>query len=188
MLCVAWVKKVRGLRRRQAEMVLLAMILSWGGALLNQLPKTHSLIDGTVALAISFVLSSLVVTWAFVRWRLLGLLPLAQETVLNNRVDGLLLLDLSGRIVLLNQAAQALFPSRNLAEGDSFAKAVDDWPALAAIAKCPGECQFDAARQFSTRAMTYEVARTPLRNPVGHSLGSVVTFKDITEERHEQSR
>jgi signal transduction histidine kinase len=183
-LTAAWALRERGLRRRQVQMFLLAIVLSWAAVLASWHPAWRL----PNPLPIGFMLSSLVMTWAFIRWRVLGLLPLAQETVLNQRIDGLLMLDLSGRIVLLNQAARALFPTRNLAEGDSFAKAVDDWPALAAIAECPGECQFDAARQFSTRAMTYEVALTPLRNAVGHSLGRVVTFKDVTEERREQSR
>jgi signal transduction histidine kinase len=155
--------------------------------LLNLFLKMHSPVRATPALPIGFALSSLVMTWAFLRWRVLGLLPLVQETVLNERVDGLLMLDLSGRIVVLNKAAWALFPSLNLVVGDSFRKAIDDWPALAFLAGNSGECHFDAARQFSTCRMTYEVAQTPLRNSVGHSLGRVVTFKDATEKRREQS-
>jgi signal transduction histidine kinase len=182
--CLAWIKKERGLRRRQAEMILLAIILSWAGVLL----KLHLPAHRAAALPISFVLSSLVVAWAFLRWRLLGLLPLAQETALNERVDGLLMLDQSGRIMVLNKAARALFPSRNLLEGNSFDKAVDDWPALAVLTENRGECQFDVVRQSSTRCMTYEIAQTQLRNSMGHPLGRVVTFTDVTEARREQSQ
>jgi signal transduction histidine kinase len=182
--CVAWIKKERGLRRRQAEMVLVAIILSWTGVLL----KLYAPAYAPAALPISFALSSLVVAWAFLRWRLLGLLPLAQETVLNRRVDGLLMLDMSGRIVVLNKAARALFPSRSLLEGDSFDKAVDDWPALAILTENRSECQFDVVRQYSIRCMTYEIAQTLLRNSVGHPLGRVVTFTDVTGERREQSQ
>lgn len=187
-LCVAWMKKERGLRRRQAEMVLLAMIVSWAGALLNQWLKTRSPDYSTLTLSAAFVLSSLVVTWAFLRWRMLGLLPLAREAVLHERVDGLLMLDLEGQIVLLSKAARTLFPKVNLREGDRFTKAADDWPALAVLAENRGECQFDVARQSPTGRLTYEVAQTPLSNSVGQPLGRVVTFRNVTEERCEQSR
>jgi signal transduction histidine kinase len=184
LLLGGWAVCERGLRRRQAQMLLLACLISWATMLLTQNP----LLRARGSLPIGFALSSLAMTWAFLRWRLVGLMPLARETVLDERVDGLMILDTSGHILALNPAARALFPALHLAEGDSFRKVADDWPALIGLTEDSGSSQLDASRQLFGRRMIFEVAQTPLHNPMGQSLGRVLTFVDVTEERSEQSR
>ncbi|MFY9854842.1 MAG: histidine kinase N-terminal 7TM domain-containing protein [Terracidiphilus sp.] len=183
LLVAGWAIRERGVRRRQAQMILLAVLISWATMFLTQNPAMRAM----GSLPIGFALSSLVMTWAFLRLRLVGLVPLAEETVLNERVEGLMILDASGRILALNPSARALFPALQLAEGDSFEKVASDWPELTALAD-GGVGQLDASRSLDGRPRIFEVAQMPLRNPIGHSLGQVITFTDVTGKRNEQSR
>jgi signal transduction histidine kinase len=184
LLLVGWAARERGLRRRQVQMILLAAVISWATMFVTQ----HQAMRAMGSLPVGFVLSSLVMTWAFLRWRLLGLMPLAQETVLSKRVDGLMIFDMSGRIIALNPAVREIFSAIHLTEGDSFQKVIADWPELGALAENSGEIHLDASRQLAGHRLIFEVAQTPLRSPVGQSLGRVFTFVDVTGERIAQSR
>lgn len=180
-----WAICERGLRRRQAIAILCGALLSWIGFVLAR--QTAVMVPAS--LPIFFTFSAMPMTWAFTRWRMLGLLPLAQETVLNNQGDGLLILDQSDRIVELNQAAQELFPALNLVAGDPFRKAINDWLALERLTEDKKECAFDVGRSLvGAPPLLFQVEQTVLRNPMGYSLGRVLTFTDVTEERSEQAR
>jgi signal transduction histidine kinase len=183
-LLTVWAVRERGLRRQQAQTLLVSALVSWTAWYLAQIPAIRE----KGALPIGFALSSLIMTWAFLRWRLLGMMPLAQEAVFNSRVDALMILDSSDRIIALNSAARALFPRLRLTDGDALSKAIADWPALAALAEDRHTSQLDAGREISGRPLVFEVAQTALRNDMGQSLGRVFSFADVTEERRELSR
>jgi signal transduction histidine kinase len=183
-LCILWLMRSSGLRRRQAALILVAFLLSWFGHMLTRLFGMTLL----TSLPLLFLLSSTVMAWAFHRWRIYGIVPLAQEVVVKTMIDGLMVVDDSENIVALNPTARALFPPRAVTEGAPFQAAFAAWPALAEFTAQSGAAAAEASRQVEGSARFYRVTTTPLRTALGQRLGRVLIFKDVTLERQQQER
>ncbi|WP_420236160.1 histidine kinase N-terminal 7TM domain-containing protein [Telmatobacter bradus] len=181
-LCIRWLRSSTGLRRRQARLILLASLLSWFGHVLTFLPGCGIL----APLPLSFLLSSTVTAWAFHRWRMYGIIPLAQEVVVKNMIDGLMVVDDRENIVSLNSTARAVFT--NIVEGVPFQTAVKLWPALADLENEDGVTVREVCFGVEKYGRTFWVTMTPLLNSTGNRLGRVLLFKDVTQERQQQAQ
>lgn len=58
---------------------------------------------------LTFGISNLVVAWAFFRYRLFDLVPVAHSILVENMEDGVIVVDQAARIIDMNAAAQAIF-------------------------------------------------------------------------------
>lgn len=101
---------VRGLRRfpppfrRQTVLMIAGAIVPWFSNILylsRALPAT-----GFDLTPIGFAVSGGCFTWALYRYRLLGLVPVARDMVVDSMEDGVLVLDAQRRIVDINAAAE----------------------------------------------------------------------------------
>ncbi len=181
-LCVRWLVRSTGLRDRQAWLILLASVVSWAGHRMTFLPHMARL----APLPLSFLLSSAITAWAFHRWRMNGIVPLARDAVVQNMIDGLMVVDDSQTIVALNPTARAIFPEPAVAVGASFQGAAAVWPALADF-ESEAAVAAEVSRNVDGSACFFHVTGNPLRTPLGHSLGRVLIFKDVTIEHRQQA-
>jgi signal transduction histidine kinase len=183
-LSIAWAARATGLRRRQARLILLASVISWVGLIVTFLPGVTPL----AILPLSFLLSSAIMAWAFHRWRVWGLVPLAQEVVVKTMIDGLMVVDDSGTIVALNPIAHEIFPEPAVAVGSSFKAVTAAWPALAGFVNETDVSAMEAARDVRGNPCCFHVTVSRLHAPLGQRLGRVLVFKDVTVERQQQAR
>ena len=92
--------------RRQARALIVAVITPLIGNLVFNLdPDLTGWVDPTPFL---FAVTATVLVWGFFRLRLLDVVPVARSLVIEQMVDGVLVLDAYGRIVDANPAGSAL--------------------------------------------------------------------------------
>lgn len=183
-VCVHWLIRCRGMERRQAQLVLLSSLVSWCGVTLVHVPSAHVL----APLPTFFVTSSGIVTWTYFRWRMYGILPLAQEFVVKDMIDGLMVVDVSDRIFELNPTAQAILAGLPVEKGTMYQTAAEAWPALAGLDRDTRHAVLEMTRKVNGTSSTYRVTQTGLRTSAGYLLGRVLVFKDITQEKRQQAR
>ena len=181
---IHWAVHSAGLRRRQALLILLASLLSWTGHALTFIPAMRFLSP----LPLSFLLSSAVTAWSFHRWRTYGLVPRAQEIVLREMIDGLLVVDESDIIVSMNAKAREIFLRTGAREGVNFTAACADWPALEELAGREENLWIETDCTLPDTHSCYRISITNLYTALGQPLGRVFIFKDVTRERHQQAR
>ena len=88
--------------RSQAGMLLLGNLFPW---IINIIFVTQlNPIPGLDITPMSFVLTALTLTWGLTSYRLFDLVPVAREVLVNQLGDGLLVIDLRGRVIDVNQA------------------------------------------------------------------------------------
>ena len=104
-LSARWVLKTKGLRRRQAWALSIIPIFSFLENIIGYFPP----FSGFLPQLTRFLLSGVYTTWAFYRWRVYSILPLAREAVADNMIDGLLVEDEKGYIVDMNPAAHICY-------------------------------------------------------------------------------
>ncbi len=125
----------------------------------------------------AFVLSATLFAHSMYRGRLLDLIPVARDQLIEYMQDGMLVLDTRCRIVDINPAAHRLLMLHDTQVGQSLDVVV---PALAAtVSKCDAvsTLQFDLQRQDGPRIIEIQVS------PLGRHLamGKLLVLRDVTE-------
>jgi len=179
-----WIWKSVGLRQRQATMFLWPILLVVTGSILNLIPGiTH-----TYAHPMTLLLSSLLVAWAYHRWKSFGILPKAQDAALASMIDGLMVIDEQDYIVKMNAAAHELFAGLPVREGSRFAETNKGWTDLADFLAQTVVRSAEINRMTESGSKTFLAAVTPLRTDSGLPLGHVLILKDITREKLQNER
>jgi PAS domain S-box-containing protein len=138
----------------------------------------------------AFTLTGAVLVWGLFRERLVRLTPLARSVVVDNMVDGVIVLDAFGRVVDVNPAGQrVLGPSNEELVGRLLA---DLLPALGVR---PDEAGAPADRRKQelivgegSAQRTYDVVRQTLTDRSGRSAGELVVLRDISERVRADAR
>lgn len=183
-LTITWFFKTKGLRRKQALLFMIMPLFSWAGHMVNLIPGAYIFEPEPTG----FLLAGLYITWFFYRWRVIGILPHAQEAVVRNMIDGLLIVDEEGYIVALNPAAQAILDGISVEVGGKFQKLSDAWPALALSDSSQGQQSTEAAREYPDGIRHFQINITRLNSAGDHFIGKVVVLKDITAQKQDQTR
>jgi PAS domain S-box-containing protein len=175
--------------RRQAVFLIISTVLPFAGNVAYNLDtRQPPAIDPTPFL---FALTALVLVWGFFRLRLLDLVPVARAAVMEQLTDGVLVLDVYGRVVDANPAAAALL---GVGRGDLVGRAVRDVaPELAyevdrhraggtgtdteVVLERPGAARCDVALSLSH-----------VTDVGGRQSAHVAVLRDITQRRQTEQR
>ena len=168
--------------RRQVVTLLIGALAPWvGNALyissLNPFPH----LDLT---PFAFTLTGLLVTWGLFRFRLLDIVPVAREAVVESMSDGVMVLDVQNRIVDLNPAAQRII-GRSVAEAIGQ-PAAQVWPGRPDLVERYGDvtvAHAEVVLDEEGAQRTYDLHISPLYDRRSRLTGRLVVLRDITERK-----
>jgi PAS domain S-box-containing protein len=166
----------------QAGALLIAVLAPWvGNALTISGLSPFPDLDLT---PFAFTISGLAIGWSLFRFRLLDIIPMAREAVIESMRDAVIVLDEQDRIVDLNPAAQRLAVrtvSRTV--GRSFIQVFADWPEL--VKHCSGVTNASAeiVQGEGETPRYFDLSISPLyrRNGNRAVAGRLIVLNDITE-------
>ncbi|MBI2433844.1 MAG: PAS domain S-box protein [Candidatus Hydrogenedentes bacterium] len=110
-----------GVYKRQTATLIAAVLLPWVGNLFYFLRVAP--FEGFDVAPIFFGLSSGIMAWGIIRFRLFQITPVAYDTVLACMTEGLIILDQEGRIVDMNRTAEGYVGRARQAVGKPIATA-----------------------------------------------------------------
>jgi PAS domain S-box-containing protein len=168
-----------GAYRQQGILLLIAMavpILSNLGYAIGLAPVRH-LNPTPMAIALWVVLVAL----AIFRFRLLELVPVARRTLVDRMSDGVLAVDVSGRVADCNPALARVIGQKG-AEliGQPAASALAAWPELAAHLRDGKETETEIHIGEGPARRHYALSIHPLSERLGRPAGHLVVLRDIT--------
>jgi len=176
-ILVSFARKTQGVYRRQNISVVVAILVPWAAMVIYL--AAGDLLPGFNP-SIALVTSGSVLTFSIVRQRLLDLLPIAREALLEKMSDGVLALDAEARVVDLNPAARRLL-ALDSAEmtGESVEQLLGRWPeaGMRLSQLYDGEDGFTVVLQPGT-FVGFEAS--PLNDDAGVHRGSLVILRDVT--------
>jgi len=107
-LLVAWeMIRAPALYRKQAEIILMGSLFPW---LANIVALSgFNPVPGLDWTPFAFIPTGLALLWGISRYRLLEIVPLAQDVILQNLHDGVLVADSLGRVLYLNPVVEQIF-------------------------------------------------------------------------------
>lgn len=175
--------------RRQAVAMSVACLTPIVGNLVwNADPMVTAGVDPTPFL---FAVTAVVLVWGFFRLRLLDLVPVARGQIVEQMIDGVLVLDLYGRVVDANPAGVALLGTRR---NDVVGRYVRDLLPLAGVLLerhvAGGTTRGDVSLRDRPGRGSRDLAMslTSLADRSGTEAGRLLMVNDVTERMSIQRR
>lgn len=175
-LVLSFLRRSKSLYRGQSQSLLLAVTAPWVS---NIVYLTGVLLVDLTPFA--FTITGIAIAWGLLRLRLLDMVPIARDLIIENLSDGVLVVDMQNRIVDVNPAAQHIL-NQNVApmigiNATQILPELSEWIQQASTGR--------ELRSEFTRAGhdIFEIKLTPLRSQTGVMTGHVVLMHDVTEER-----
>ncbi len=168
----------------QAALLLIGMVLPWAGNIISMLGFTP--FPGLDLTPFLFTLSGSFFMVALFRFGLLDIKPMAQSQLMENLLDGVIILDKANRIIDYNPAAEKIFDLTLGVIGKTFPEATTQFSKLAAL----GSLHLEKSRiQLNTHSkLEFEVRTLPLLDYKKQLTGKLITVHDITEYEQAQKQ
>jgi PAS domain S-box-containing protein len=187
-LCGRVIATGASLYRRQSWVILVGTLVPLAGNLLYLLRSTP--FNGVDLTALLFAASGILLAIGFMRFRLLDIVPVARDMVLQGLDSGIIVVDVAGRIVDMNPAAERVF-------GIPASRAVGQAAADAIESSRIGSQNVGALLPYrdihethteldltdENESHCYDMTITPLHDRHGRSLGRTIILIDITARR-----
>lgn len=176
--------RTSGMYRLQVGLILIAIILPWT---VNILAVTRlGVVWPFDATPFLFTVAALPIALGISRYHLLDLMPIAQNLVLENMGDGVVVMDLQGRIVEINPACEAwLGRSRRSIYGETGEQVFARWPMLIEGLKNLDLAHKDILIDEATQRWL-EVRMSPLHDRQDQKIGSLIIARDISQRKQDQ--
>ncbi len=177
---IGYALRSRELYRVQSIALIVATLVPWIGELIYDF--VPGFLPGLDISAITLTFSGIIFTVSLTRWKLLDLIPVARETLVEQLQDGVIVLDASDRVVDLNQAARNLLGEKErswIGQPSSQLFLPDFDLSTLHISDTSQEIILNHAP-----ALYLEVRLTALFHPSGERGGTLIILRDITRRKH----
>jgi signal transduction histidine kinase len=164
----------------QVYLVLLGVMLPW----LADIGLVLGLVEVSLQ-ATALVGTSLCLTVALFRHKLLRVTPATQGTVLDNLRDGVFILDSGGRFTDVNPTAGAVLGSDDL-RGDPARPHLESHPSFAAHVDQIIDATEEETFEIGVDERYYDVRVTPLFDHREELIGRQVQLHEVTEQRRRE--
>jgi signal transduction histidine kinase/DNA-binding response OmpR family regulator/PAS domain-containing protein/HPt (histidine-containing phosphotransfer) domain-containing protein len=175
------------LYRWQGGLLLLSLSCVW---LTNAAYLLHLWPLGSLDPApLSFALSSILIGWGLLRFRLLDVAPIAPGAIISAMADGVLVVDPRGQVVDVNAAAAHILACHlRLAVGRPAASLLAPYPELAEACRLGRAFASELIIEHPPSVRSYVARLIPLSDRSGRHLGTLIQFHDITERKAAEER
>ncbi len=171
------------LYRGQAVAVLIGALAPWVGNVLYI--SGFSPIRGLDITPCAFAITGLAIVWGLFRFRLLDIVPIAREAVIEGMGDGVVVLDAQSRIVDVNPAAQRII-GRTTSEviGQLAKRVIPYLPGLVQDPRQAKEVQTEIVRGKGEEQCHYSLLISPLSNRRGY----LVVLRNVTRQKKAEKK
>lgn len=179
------------LYRRQGLALLVGVAIPWVGNVVYVLGLVP--VPGLDPTPFAFLLGGATLVLGLFGFRLLDLVPVARENVVEGMGDGVIVADPDDRVVDVNPAAETVLgrPATE-AVGMTLAELAPAWKAaFGEHRKAGGVVRKEVKSVGGPEARDYELTLSPVVDRKGRSKGRLVLLRDVTERRRaeeEQAR
>lgn len=138
----------------------------------------------------AFIVTGTGLAYAIFRHRLLDIVPLARDVVIERMQEGMIVLDASRRIADINLAAKdilGLLGEKQPIIGKPVADVLDKWPALIEHYRNVSEAKDEVTIGEGESCQWYELHLSTLHDENKEMTGQIITIRDITWRKKAES-
>jgi len=186
LLVIRWVLSYSHLYRYQATVMLIGVLVPTVGNVLY----VFKLVDlqGVDLTPLAFSLSGLMLALGIFRFRLLDIVPVARDTIIEGMRDGLLVLDVQDRVVDMNIAAQRITGlSSAKVIGQPITRLLPVWDEVLGASRAGSGKRTEITLSTDGLQRCYEVSLSAINDRREVATGGMVILHDITEQKRMES-
>ncbi len=173
------------LYRRQLSALLVGAALPWLGNVIYVIGLSPA--QGLDLTPFAFTISGVIYALGVFRFQLLDIVPIARDALIENMMDGVLVLDAYDRVVDINPAAQQLIGTTTAAIGQPADIVFADYPAL--IAHYRDTKQAQAEVRVGRETPRYlDLRISALYDSRKHYTGRLIVLRDITAHKRTEAQ
>ncbi|MFL7791746.1 MAG: histidine kinase N-terminal 7TM domain-containing protein [Anaerolineae bacterium] len=132
----------------------------------------------------ALTLTGLAMGWGLFRFRLLDVVPVARDTIIESMSDGVIVLDSRDRIVDLNPVAEGILGfSASEAVGQPAQKVLSRWPDLVERYRSMAETRTEITVGAGVVQRYFDLRISPLRDWRRHLVGRLIVLRDVTRRK-----
>jgi diguanylate cyclase (GGDEF)-like protein/PAS domain S-box-containing protein len=171
-----------GIYRKQIGTILIGLGITWLNSVIfiigiNPLPGA----DNT---PFSFTIAAIAFAYSLWRYRLLEIVPVARDVLIEKMTEGVLVMDTQNRIVDINPAAKTMLNISTNVLGEPIEQVLSHWKRSNRDALV----LTDSNLEFKLAGKTYvDVQVTPITDDKGRDIGHVAVLHDITKLKNIQN-
>jgi PAS domain S-box-containing protein len=174
--------KARGLYRGQVFALLFGVFAPWIVNILHSFDI--SILPGIDSTAFSFSFSGLAFAWGIFRYRMLDVVPVAHELIMQNLRDPVWVVNAQNDIVDLNPAAQkALDLEAAAVIGKPLQQVFARWSEIASLFYDTTETQTEIKVNNGNKILYLELRISPIYDRQGRNSGRIIATHDITQRK-----
>ncbi|HNK62451.1 MAG TPA: histidine kinase N-terminal 7TM domain-containing protein [Anaerolineales bacterium] len=177
-------RRSAGMYRRQIGVVLLGMGIPWVTSILFILG--FNLLPGADTTPFSFTVEAIAFAYGLMQYRLLDVVPIARDVLVENMSDGVIVIDDQNRVVDMNAAAKRLFAIQHDTVGEPVRKVFAGLKPAEREALNVPDSHFDIT-VGEKQNIHLDVHVTGLMDRRGRSIGQLVLFHNITKLKNIQN-
>jgi PAS domain S-box-containing protein len=171
--------RLRHLYRGQAGMMLLGALVPWFGNVLS-IFDIVPLFDLDLT-PFAFLLTGGAISWCLFRYRLLDILPVARDTIIESMDDGVMVLDAQNRVVDINPAACAFIGhTAHEVVGQPVRQALSGYPELIERYHDVTATRDEIVIYNSGQQQSFDLRISPLYDRAGRYTGRLIVLRNIT--------
>ena len=168
------------LYRQQSTAILFSMIFPWIAGVLYAFNLEP--VPGLDITPVAFSLTAVVIAAAMFSTRLLDLIPVAHNLLLQSMQDGVIVLDGRGRVVETNPAMAHLLDHLELPIGGTTEATFGEWPALVTLLAHPSPQHAEIVLPGGSQRY-FDVRIVPIRNAQDGDVGQMTVLREITRRK-----
>jgi PAS domain S-box-containing protein len=182
LLLVRAVLRIPANYRAHATYLLVASIVTWL-AVVVKLPNLDNLFPvwAESLQPVTYALSGIIIAWGIFRHQLINLVPIARDTLLDNLLDGIIVLDNQCRVVDINRAARYLLQLNDQKHiiGMHFEQSLTHLPEIEQ-ALTISDMPYQDIYLPPPADLSLEVMNTPIYDSQGQMRGNMLVLHDIS--------
>ena len=139
---------------------------------------------------LGFAVMGMAFAWSMFRHRMLDIVPVARDYVIESMGDAMLVLDSQRNVVDVNPAARRLLGTRSSRIiGSPVDEVLEPWSELVEKYREREFAQFDeVGLLYDGQEVYFDLRIFPLKNSRGRSSGSIITLRDITSRKQAEKQ
>ncbi|SOC13302.1 diguanylate cyclase (GGDEF)-like protein [Ureibacillus xyleni] len=138
---------------------------------------------GPVSMSVSFILHGI----ALFSFQMFNVLPIARESVFENMLEGVVVINEHGAILDYNQSVLQVLPMLNsFSIGKEIQTILAEDEKLANLIQCGEDCDYEFIN--NNESTYYQVRFSPIVNKSGTPIGNIITFVNMTDRVEMQKK
>jgi len=171
-------KNAAHIYRRQVIFLLLATIFPFVGYLAYQI---HLIPFGIDPVSFTFTLTGIVTYFAFARFKLFELVPIARTKLFEKIQDRILVFDLNYRLIDFNFAASQQFSLTNSDLGKEISQLLGHWPEMMRFIQDNQSGKLESHHFNEGISYFYDIQILELENSTKNGHGQLIVIKDVSD-------